>query len=176
MKKVIRLTESDLTKLVKKIIKESEEMVELTSINNELSSVGLPTLSEQDVEKEKLPMSFFTKQMQMDTQPEQNEEEKEDTKTELIKKVKTSSCSDLKVAKKQILDFLKNKKKRGVQEQAETAIIILGVTVNPLILIGVAVIILGFIIIKLLSRRDGYGCRGRSKSITGYRSRMGFGY
>ena len=49
MRKVIRLTENDLTRLVRRVIKESEQNVEaeqaVSEINSMLTSAGLPGIS-----------------------------------------------------------------------------------------------------------------------------------
>ena len=166
-RKIVKLTESDLINIIKKVIKEqSEPSSELDTVNDILSQANLGPITQEDVPE------------LMSDCPD---DVPNDKSQQYIDKIKQA-------AENATLDTLKSELKKvssashNVQEQAVTTfIVILGITL-PLIefaIIGgaIAIILIGVI----LKRIFGGNYDSRSKTHCGKRKktilpRIGFGF
>jgi len=180
MEKVIRLTESELTKLVRTVIKESENEVFVAEMNADLAEVGLPRISLDDLNSDSIPQAFIDSSMNSDPKPNEGNDEKET----IFQKIQNAICSSdedqLKIAKKQIKNIIKKKfgigraiknifggKKKSEQEpmneQVELAVAttVLGVTAPLWVWVAIGAVVLFLILKRIFRRRDGYGCGGR---------------
>ena len=195
MKKIVRVTESQLTSLIKKVIKEGTQEAQMAEINSEFNSLNLPTLSMDDFNQDSIPDEILNAAISDDPKPKEGIDEKISTLDKIHSVICTANENQLREAKEQIKQILRQKrksigqslknilkgKKEQTNEQAEGlmagAASILGVTAPLWVWIAIGAIVI-FLICKfiLFPKRDGYGCRGRSRYITGYRSKLGFGY
>lgn len=162
------------------LLKEDEQSVSaLNAINQELSSIGFPSLSMDDFNSEELP----SKWVEMDTKLNQGENQDNEQKTTTLSKIKEAMCAaspeELKAAKKQLIGIIGNKLNRiknaikgifkgkkqepAVNESAElmATTTLLGVSAPLWVFIAIGAVVL-FLICKfiLFPKRDGYGCRG----------------
>jgi hypothetical protein len=184
MKKVVRLTESDLTRLIKKVIKESEQDQQMVSALNkenlELASVGIPPVTMKTIEKFNSGKDISKEQYRISV-VDSNEDYSQlpSITSQLQSAICNASKEELKQAKSQILDLFRNRKKKNVSEQL-AVITILGITAAPWVFLAIGGFLLILIISRLvrwLSNRDtgGYGCRGR-ESWGGLMRRINSGY
>jgi len=184
MKKVVRLTESDLTRLIKKVIKESEQDQQMVSALNkenlELASVGIPPVTMKTIEKFNSGEDISKEQYRISV-VDSNEDYSQlpSITSQLQSAICNASKEELKQAKSQILDLFRNRKKKNVSEQL-AVITILGITAAPWVFLAIG----GFLLILIISRlvrwlsnrdRGGYGCRGR-ESWGGLMRRINSGY
>ena len=191
MGKVIRLTESDLVRLVKRIVKEDTESVtQLNSINQELSSAGIPSVSMEDLERGEIPPQW--NELNQSLQSAQVDENYD--VDGLYEKLRLAICKatpdELKTAKTQILNLIRKfksgvgntirsafgKKETPVNEQVGGVITILGITgpFGVMMVISCALFIL--ILMKIMGVKfSDKGGRGTGCPTTThrYRSRGG---
>ena len=179
MKKVIRLTESDLTKLVKKIIKESEQSAQLSTITSELSSAGIPSLNMDEINSDVVPQNILNLLPKLDEKPDVDNEKKSSTLEQVKNAICNSDDTTLENEKKKLLEIIGNKLKRigksiksffqgkkqnkTMNEQAEIATVIFGVTAPLWIWVAIGAIVLFFVARAIIRKGDrgGYGCSGR---------------
>jgi hypothetical protein len=152
MRKVIRLTENDLNRLVKRVIKESEQNVAaeqaVSEINSMLSGAGLPAISlvtlADDDELENMEKTYSV-------EPEPSTNKNVDVKA-LEEKVKNYFCSI-----KDNKDSLKSELRKLLNLRKSMKSIKEGIDKNDLVyVIGFAAILLFVLITGVRSRR--YGC------------------
>jgi hypothetical protein len=171
MKKVIKLTEADLTNLVKKIIKENQAMVALQQATNEFNEKAEEDLSTEEFQ-EVVCVNPDTIDLPADTTNEQKQ------KVEEFKaKLKTASVAELKQAKRQLRE-LKRKGQQNEQIAGPAVISVLGVSMPPAFAIAIGGILLIMVLNILLKvfnihliRTVTSFCTGRQR--TGYS--IGFG-
>jgi hypothetical protein len=154
MRKIVRLTENDLTRLVRRVIKESEQNVEaeqtVSEINSMLTSAGLPgvsliTLIDAD------DSVLESMEKRYSTEPEPTTNKNVDVEA-LKEKVKTYYCSlqnnkqSLKDELRKLLNLRKSIKpiKEGIDKS------------DLVYVIGFAIILLIVLITGIKRRR--YGC------------------
>jgi hypothetical protein len=176
--RTIRLTESELTKLVKTVIKESENETFVAEMNADLSEVGLPKVSLDDLNSNSIPMTFIDQTLISDPKKNEGNEKKKST----LDAIQTAICSadegQLETAKEEIKNIIKKKKsgignaiknifnkknnEKPVNEQVEltAAATILGITAPLWVWFAIGAIVLFLILKTIFRRRDGYGCRG----------------
>jgi hypothetical protein len=172
MRRVIRLTENDLLRLVRRVIKESEDdqQMELKKANVELINVGIPPIGEEllDSIERREDASDTVEQMSEDIDPNLEPMEQKEflsVQNQLFQAICKSTPDQLETAKKQLLGLLRTRKRRDRSLRTEgvpaAAIPFLGVTVSPAVLIVLGVLILVLIFSRLFRKRDGMGCEGR---------------
>lgn len=177
MKKVIRLTESELTKIVKKIIKEGENEAFVAEMNSDLSEVGLPTISLDDLSSNEIPSSIISASSEFDLKPGQDQE----TKSSIFQQIQSAMCAadetQLRQAKNQLKTILKQKfgigkairsvfgKNKGqgqMNEQLElgAAATVLGVSAPLWVWVAIGAVVLYLLLRLIFKKRNGYGCGG----------------
>ncbi len=170
MAKVIRLTESELTNLVKKVIKENQQEMELQQITTEFNEKA-----EEDLDPEEFKEVVCADPDSMDVPQDTSNDDKKKF-NEFKAKLKTASIADLKQAKRQLREL----KRQGKQQQNEqaTMVTLLGVTMPhgfALFISGIMLIMVLNILLKLfnihLVRSITYWCTGRRSTGFG----IGFG-
>ena len=140
MAKVIKLTESELTNLVKKVIKENqEEMAMLQQATEEFNQKA-----EEDLTPDEFQEVVCTNPDAMELPSDVTSEQKQKV-DEFKAKLKTASIDELKQVKRQLKDL----KRQGKQQQNEQAgmVTLLGVTMPH----GFALVIGGILLIMVLN-------------------------
>ncbi len=150
MKNIVRLTESDLVNIIKKVIKEQESSPELTTLNSELSQAGIGEVTQEDVNEllSDCPIDAPT------------DSKSQDIISKIQQRADSVDINTLKDALKQIKSYQGNK----IQEQIG-ALTILGFTIPAVmvtVLIGaIAIIILGSIAKRIFGKKN-YDSRSRT--------------
>lgn len=170
MAKVIKLTESELTNLVKRIINENQQQVMLQQATDEFNEKA-----EEDLTPDEFQQVVCTNPDAMELPSNVGDEEKKKVE-EFKAKLKTASIDELKQVKRQLKDL----KRQGKQQQNEQAgmVTLLGVTMPhgfALVIGGILLIMVLNILLKLfnihLVKTVTSWCTGRQ--TTGYGIRFG---
>lgn len=170
MAKVIKLTESELTNLVKRIINENQQQVMLQQATDEFNEKA-----EEDLTPDEFQEVVCTNPDAMELPSNVSDEEKKKVE-EFKAKLKTASIDELKQVKRQLKDL----KRQGKQQQNEQAgmVTLLGVTMPhgfALVIGGILLIMVLNILLKLfnihLVKTVTSWCTGRQ--TTGYGIRFG---
>ena len=170
MAKVIKLTESELTNLVKRIINENQQQVMLQQATDEFNEKA-----EEDLTPDEFQEVVCTNPDAMELPSNVGDEEKKKVE-EFKAKLKTASIDELKQVKRQLKDL----KRQGKQQQNEQAgmVTLLGVTMPhgfALVIGGILLIMVLNILLKLfnihLVKTVTSWCTGRQ--TTGYGIRFG---
>ena len=175
MKKVIRLTESDLTRLVKKVMMEvssvnqpkSEEKDKVASIFNQ--KVGENISSEDFKNILGCTNPDAPVDVNLSSVPKEEQGEAKQKIDELQEKMKSSSFSELMKLKRQFKDF--RKQERQQNEQVMSTAVFMGVAMPPAVA-AVATFALGglllFFIIKKLFPKLYSACFRSSRNFKWY--------
>lgn len=171
MKKVIKLTEADLTNLVKKVIAENQAMVALQQATDEFNEKA-----EEDLSTEEFQEVVCVNPDSIELPAETTNEQKQKVE-EFKAKLKTASVAELKQAKRQLKE-LKRKGQQNEQIAGPAVISVLGVSMPPAFAIaigGILLIMVLNILLKIfnihLVRTVTSWCTGRQS--TGYGIRFG---
>lgn len=173
MKIVISESEKDNIRKMYGIINEAQDSTSaLNSINQELSSGGLPNLTMDELNGNDLPASWTDLHKKLG----QGENQDNNLKSSTIQKFENVVCNasedQLHQAKKQLIsiigsklkrfrDSIKNAFKGNQNEQVAETATILGITAPMWVFIAIGAVLL-FLICKFIifKRRDGFGCHG----------------
>ena len=152
MKKIVRLTESDLTRIVKRVIKEQEQQTS-NDIQQQVSELD-PSLSVNDLADPSCPyVPKLTGDVKKDNIIKQAYKwAKGQTLQSLFGELK-----NLKQKRKEAKEL----EKRGELNEQVVAFVVLGVSVSASLLIAIGAILLFIIIIAIISKKGGRK-RGRS--------------
>jgi hypothetical protein len=175
MKKVIRLTESDLTRLVKKVMMEassvnqpkSEEMDKVASIFNQKVGENISSEDFQNILGCTNPNAPVD--VNLSSVPKEEQGEAKQKINELQEKMKSASLSELIKLKRQFKDF--RKQERQQNEQVMSTAVFMGVAMPPAVA-AVATFALGglllFFIIKKLFPKLYSACFRSSRNFKWY--------
>ena len=165
MKKVIKLTEADLTNLIKKVIKENQE-IEIQQMTSDFNQKVGENLAPDDFEN----MVACTNpdqpvEVDLSSIPADEKAEAQQKVNQLQEKMKTASLKDLMQLRKQFREYKKQQRQQNEQilsiptagaiGAGQTAMF-LGVTMSPLLAFACAMALGGlllFLITRLLFPR-----------------------
>jgi len=187
MSKIIRLTESDLVRLVKRIVKEDTESVtQLNSINQELSSAGIPPVSMEDLERGEMPSQWNELNQSLQSAQVDDNYDVDGLYEKLRLAICKATPDELKTAKTQILNLIRKfksgvvntirsafgKKDKQMNEQVGATMTILGIT-GPLgVMIAISSALFILILMKIMGVKfSEKGGRGTGCPTTTYRYR-----
>ncbi len=140
MAKVIRLTETELTNLVKKVIKENQQEMEVQQMTSEFNQkVG------EDLSPEEYKEVMCTEPGEFDM-PNITDEQMQKV-DELKEKMKGASFAQLMQVKKQLKELKRQSKQQTEQVAGPAVISLLGVSMPPAFAIAIG----GIIFIMLLT-------------------------
>lgn len=141
MAKVIKLTESELTNLVKKVIKENQQEMEVQQMTSEFNQkVG------EDLTPEEYKEVMCTEPGEIMDIPNIDEEQRQKV-DELKGKMKSASFAQLMQLKKQLKELKRQSKQQNEQIAGPAVISLLGVSMPPAFAIAIG----GIIFIMLLT-------------------------
>ena len=168
MAKVIKLTESELTNLLKKVIKENqEEMAMLQQATEEFNEKA-----EEDLSPEEFQEVVCTDPDSVELPSDVTSEQKQKV-AEFKAKLKTASIAELKQAKKQLKEL---RRQQNEQIAGPAVISVLGVSMPPafaMVIGGILLIMVLNVLLKLLNihlvRTVTSWCTGRQSTSYGIR-------
>ena len=167
-KKIVKLTESDLSKLIKKIIKESEQNTQdiqaVTEVNSVLSSSGEPEVDYNEIVKagngDENAHNSLVSQYSTGTPTGDGKINKEGLKQQALNYY--CSIKDKGTLKEELKNILRLKNEKKLKEAVDTK--------DLIYIIGFVIVLL---VLLISGRRRGgrYGCPGQGSGLrfSGYR-------